>query len=88
MSKPTAIEQLRAKACSDGNCAFRGPQSAGQHTNGGCHCLNGLPHETRNLVRAVLVSTLRDETTARLNASLKILSEENEALRSQLKEEL
>lgn len=88
MSRRAAIEQLRAKACSDGNCAFRGPRSAGQHTNGGCHCLDGLPHETRNLVRAVLVSTLRDETTARLNASLKILSEENEALRSQLKEEL
>jgi hypothetical protein len=33
-------EELAALACGDGGCIIQRPQ--GQHTNGGCHCLDAI----------------------------------------------
>ena len=35
------------QGCSDGNCLLRIGPVIGQHTNGGCRCLSGVPEHKR-----------------------------------------
>jgi len=45
--------------CSDGNCKLRLEPVTGQHTNGGCKCLEGLPTDKRIEVER-LIQRLRE----------------------------
>ena len=48
------LEALENSLCSDGSCVFRSEKyKGGQHTNGGCHCLDGLSYEQRRSIRRV-----------------------------------
>lgn len=49
------ISILKDAVCSDGNCIFKitQEQRRGMHTNGGCHCLDGLSIETKRALQSL-----------------------------------
>ena len=50
-----AVEKADESRCSDGNCILRDKSKPqGQHTNGGCRCLDGLPGDKRLAVTRLI----------------------------------
>jgi hypothetical protein len=56
------LDLCKDAQCSDGNCCFKifPEQRLGQHTNGRCKCLEGLPIETKRTIRTIF-NTLRTQ---------------------------
>ena len=53
LNKP--VNYVHAERCSDGGCVLRNPKvDIGMQTNGGLHCLDGLPINKRMAIRAGL----------------------------------
>ncbi len=61
--------------CSDGNCILRDQSKAqGMHTNGGCHCLDGLPTEKRLAVkRKILAANHSTEIATALKDAIEVI---------------